>query len=122
MFHQIRNLYRPLAAFALTAATAVPIAAQDFAVGVQQDPGAGTAIYDFQFNGPPQPPSCLEALDFDDNGVIELTDVVSSLTHQFLGGALPPQPGLENCGVDPTPDRGPGGDIGCQDYPAEACR
>ena len=53
MFHQIRNLYRPLAAFALTAATAVPIAAQDFAVGVQQDPGAGTAIYDFQFNGPP---------------------------------------------------------------------
>jgi hypothetical protein len=40
----------------------------------------------------------------DDSGKLDLTDAISSLQFQFMGGDPPAQPGPTTCGVDPTPD------------------
>ena len=45
---------RLLSTALLSALAAAPAAAQDFDVQVQVDPRAGTATYDFHFNGPPR--------------------------------------------------------------------
>ena len=52
---------------------------------------------------------------------IDVSDPVSSLSHQFLGSAPPAPPGKVACGVDPTADAN-GIDLGCADYPAELCQ
>ncbi|MGQ9589177.1 MAG: hypothetical protein ACUVYA_02655 [Planctomycetota bacterium] len=48
-------------------------------------------------------PPCLDALDFDDSGSIEITDAIGLLRFAFTGGAAPaaPFPVFE---ADPTPD------------------
>ncbi len=48
-------------------------------------------------------PPCLDALDYDDNGSIEITDVVGLLNYLFLSG-LPPADPFPVFDVDPTPD------------------
>jgi hypothetical protein len=60
-------------------------------------------ILAFLFLGTFQP-MCADALDWDDNGVIEIADSLGSLSAQFLGGAPAPAPGSDTCGVDATAD------------------
>jgi hypothetical protein len=45
----------------------------------------------------------LDAADSNDDGGLNITDPLFSLTHLFLGGAGPPAPGLQ-CGADSTED------------------
>lgn len=49
------------------------------------------------------PTDCPDALDLDDSGTIELTDVIRGLGYLFLGDAAPPAP-FPVAGIDPTPD------------------
>ena len=60
------------------------------------------ASLSFQFLGDFSPP-CLDAVDTDDSGKIDVSDPILSLTHQFLGGP-PPAPPFAECGGDPTDD------------------
>lgn len=53
-------------------------------------------------------PVCLDALDTDDNGAIEVNDAVVSLRHQFLGEPAPAAP-YPDPGRDPTDDK-----LGCE--------
>ena len=46
---------------------------------------------------------CLDALDADDSGEIDLTDAVYALHYLFLGGPAPRGP-FPDCGYDPSPD------------------
>jgi ELWxxDGT repeat protein len=56
-------------------------------------------------------PDCLDALDSDDNGKVDLTDAVYELEYLFLGGPEPPGP-FPDCGYDPSPD-----DLSCEAPP-----
>ena len=47
--------------------------------------------------------SCDRAADFDDDGVIDLSDVTQFLGYLFAESAAPPSPGPD-CGFDDTPD------------------
>jgi hypothetical protein len=49
-------------------------------------------------------PPCPDAADFDDDGIINLTDAIILLVFLFQGGAPPEPPGHEIPGVDPTGD------------------
>lgn len=51
-----------------------------------------------------QRPTCMDAADTDDTGVVDLTDAVYLLTYLFLGTEPPPQPGPHEANVDPTCD------------------
>jgi hypothetical protein len=46
---------------------------------------------------------CAKSADSDDNGQIELADVVHLLRHIFLVGPAPGEP-FSSCGLDPTED------------------
>lgn len=46
----------------------------------------------------------LDVPDANDDGKLDLSDAVFTLAHLFQGGAAPPAPGPETCGVDPTAD------------------
>lgn len=48
-------------------------------------------------------PGCRDAADANDNGLLDITDALYSLTFLFCCGAPPPAPG-PGCGEDPTPD------------------
>lgn len=56
-------------------------------------------------------PGCVDAADSNDDGQFNLSDGVYTLNSLFTGGPLPPGPGVEECGDDPTAD-----DIGCERY------
>lgn len=58
----------------------------------------------------PDPP-CWDAADFDDSGVVELTDLIGLLAFLY-GYGMPPSPPFPECGFDPVPD-----DIGCSSFP-----
>ena len=63
----------------------------------------------------PEPP-CMEAADADNSGSVSaIPDGLRLLTFQFGGALPPPDPGVEECGVDPE-----GGNAGCE-TPPEAC-
>jgi len=57
-------------------------------------------------------PSCEDAADTDDSGLLELTDCISAIGFFFLGGMEPPPPGPYRCGLDPTADL-----LDCNSYP-----
>jgi len=67
------------------------------------------ATLGYLFLGEEEPP-CLDALDSDDSGRVDLTDAVYCLTSQFLAGPPPSAP-LPDCGVDMTED-----DLGCESF------
>ncbi len=55
------------------------------------------------------PPSrCPDAADTNDDGRIQIADVVSLLNYLFAGGAAPAAPGPDACGEDPSADALPG--------------
>ncbi len=60
-------------------------------------------------------PTCMDALDWTDDGGVEITDAVASLDHQFSTGDPSPAPGSQNCGPDPTDDP-----LDCESF--EACQ
>jgi len=71
----------------------------------------------YEFNGE-RPPACLDAGDVDDNGQLDLTDLVRLVSALFLGGIDISAP-FPTPGTDPTPDD----DTPCDAYqptPAEA--
>lgn len=47
---------------------------------------------------------CEKSADVDDSGVLDITDPIVNLGYQFLGNFVPPAPGPESCGTDPTAD------------------
>jgi hypothetical protein len=53
-------------------------------------------------------PTCDDAADANDDGNIDVSDIISILSFQFNGGSPPPPP-FANCGVDPTVNDG----LGC---------
>jgi hypothetical protein len=61
------------------------------------------------YDGPPF--SCDDAVDFNDDGIMELPDCDRLNNYLFAGGP-PPAPPYPNCGPDPTPDG-----LGCADFP-----
>ena len=79
--------------------------------------GSAVAIFSlsFQFLGSVVP-LCLDAMDFNNDDKIDVSDPVGNRSHQFLGQAPPAEPGKESCGADPTED-----DLDCEGYPAENC-
>lgn len=56
--------------------------------------------------------SCLDALDSNDDGVVDISDPTFLLSFLFLGGTQPPAPGA-TCGGDPSTDA-----LGCSVHPA----
>ena len=50
-----------------------------------------------------EPPSCVDTLDLDDSGRLNITDPIFLLRFLFLGGAAIPAPSME-CGPDATDD------------------
>ena len=60
-------------------------------------------------------PTCLDACDFNDDGVVtgQVTDPIYLLSFLFGGGPLPSGPGPSLCGPDPSDDDL----IGCEEYP-----
>ncbi len=61
---------------------------------------------------------CLDAVDYDDNGEINITDAVASLSHLFSSGPPPAPPGSEFCGPDPDGDAD---GLDCLAYPQDVC-
>jgi hypothetical protein len=49
-------------------------------------------------------PSCPDAADADDSGLLDLSDPVRVLLYLFLGGEPAAAPGPRDCGEDPSPD------------------
>lgn len=75
----------------------------------------GLFLLGYQFLSGPTP-TCLDAADVDDNGVVDgLVDALFLLNFVFAGGAMPPFPGPTDCGIDPDGD---GDDIACASAPA----
>ena len=63
--------------------------------------GVGVLIYLFLSDGGES--TCLDALDADDTGTIELTDAIYIFNFLFLGGPIIPDP-YPVAGTDPTLD------------------
>jgi hypothetical protein len=72
---------------------------------------------DYLFKGGEEP-TCLDALDSNDDGGVDLSDPVYTLGWLFLGTPEPPEPGPRVCGPDPTDDKNLSGDLGCEEYTA----
>jgi hypothetical protein len=67
----------------------------------------------YKYSFPPgPPPPCRDAADVNDNGLIELADIVGLMNYFFIPGSPPPSPPFPEPGLDPTPD-----DLDC----ANAC-
>ncbi len=62
------------------------------------------------FNGD-RPPPCHDAADFDDSGMLNITDQIQILVFAFLDNARAPAQPFPDPGVDPTPD-----DVACESY------
>ncbi len=56
--------------------------------------------------------SCKDAADFNDDGRVDLNDMLSQLEYLFLSGPAPAAP-ASACGPDPTPEDG----LTCESYP-----
>ena len=50
------------------------------------------------------PPPCQSAADANDDGVLNLADAVAQLGTLFAANPPLPAPGVQFCGIDPTPD------------------
>ena len=48
-------------------------------------------------------PSCTDAVDANDDGVMDIADAIATLQYLFVQGPPPPPPGT-SCGQDPTDD------------------
>lgn len=55
--------------------------------------------------------SCLDAADCNDDGMIDIGDVVYLINYLYIGGSAPAIP-FPVCGLDPTAD-----ELGCEAHP-----
>jgi len=62
----------------------------------------GIQVLDYLFNATPS--DCLDALDANDTGTINITDAVTVLCTIFCAGTPSPAPPYPACGFDPTGD------------------
>ena len=76
----------------------------------QNDLSDAVYILAWRFTGGPEP-SCQKAADVNDDSKVDITDAIGLLLWLFQGGAIPPAPGPDECGRDPTPD-----DLTCIKY------
>jgi len=59
-------------------------------------------------------PACMDACDSNDDGILDLGDVIAALQPLHTPGIdPPPPPGPQECGPDPTDDT-----LGCDSYDA----
>ena len=56
-------------------------------------------------------PTCQDAADANDNGFVDVSDAINTLSVLFLGQGEIPLPGMNDCGVDPTDD-----ELDCEEY------
>jgi hypothetical protein len=76
----------------------------------QVDSDDADMISDYIFLGGPAP-TCLDAADANDDGIVDFADPLAVLA-SLVGGGLPlPAPTPHVCGIDPTPDG-----LGCAEY------
>jgi hypothetical protein len=72
------------------------------------------------------PSECQDASDFDNSGAVDISDSLNELTFLFLGTVVPPPPGINDCGIDPTEVLPANGglpeqaviSLGCDTYPS----
>jgi hypothetical protein len=76
----------------------------------QLDLSDGVAIIGYLFLGS-QAPACDDAADSNDSGDVNISDAIGVLSYLFSAGLVPPAPGPEACGPDPTQDA-----TGCEFY------
>ena len=55
--------------------------------------------------------TCDDACDANDDGTVDVSDAINTLGVLFLGNAIVPLPGMEDCGFDPTGD-----EVSCETY------
>ena len=55
-------------------------------------------------------PACLDAMDANDDGAVDIADPIATLVQLFVGGVSIPFPGFQLGGFDPTAD-----DLSCRD-------
>ncbi|MDE0960433.1 MAG: dockerin type I repeat-containing protein [Planctomycetota bacterium] len=80
--------------------------------GVDISDAIGTLSYLFQAT----PSPCLDAVDTNDDGNVDISDAISVLNYIFAGGAEPPAPGPNTCGIDSTADA-----LDCPSYNTAIC-
>jgi hypothetical protein len=73
----------------------------------------GVALLNHLFGGA-DAPTCTDASDSSDAGSVTIASAVFVLNFLFASGTVPPPPGHEDCGVDPTED-----ELDCASY--EGC-
>ena len=92
---------------ALLCGSATSVSAQEFRRGDVDGDGVGGTVADLAFYTAyllTAPFPCRSAADVNDDGQVSIADLVD-LVPIVLGDAPPPPaPGIETCGVDPTPD------------------
>jgi hypothetical protein len=64
-----------------------------------------TLNYLFRGDNDAAPSYCLDALDYDDDGVVTITDPIASLNYFILARGSPPRAPYPSAGPDPTLDR-----------------
>ena len=69
------------------------------------------AVFGLEFLFGTQTVTCEDAADANDDGSLNIGDAVFILSALFNSGDLPPDPGSQNCGLDPTVDS-----LGCEVY------
>jgi len=74
----------------------------DFNQDTQVDDADVTLITEYLLTGAPKP-TCMDAADADDNGVVDIGDT-TFLLHYVNGGGPPPPAPFPDCGPDPTDD------------------
>jgi hypothetical protein len=80
----------------------VPFVRGDTNLDSEVDISDAVLTLGYLFNGSAQPHDCRDAMDSDDNGLLELTDAVRILNFLFLDRNLPPAPPFPDCDVDKT--------------------
>ena len=97
----------PLGAVILFASLSGPVLAQQSFIrgdgNGDQSINIADAIYGLQYLFAAGPADCLDALDADDSGSLDIADPIFTLDVVFVGTTAFPPPG-PLCGPDPTPD------------------
>jgi hypothetical protein len=90
-----------------------PAIAQDFLRGDVDGDGTAATIQDAMRIVPylNPLPECMDAADANDDGVVNIVDLVHILAYMSNQGPPPPDPGPFSCGPDPTDDN-----LDCQAY------
>jgi hypothetical protein len=84
----------------------------DANVDAEVDMSDALTVLTYLFLGGGIEATCLDALDYDDSGLIDMQDGISNLEFLFLGAPTPPSPPFPDRGPDPTT----GDALNCVEY------